>query len=426
MKKSIFLLLILIYLNAIFNLEQANTQTPEFKCGTNEYLNQQKKSDPTLESKMILQEQKIQQWIKENFDYKSKEVLIIPVVVHIVYFNDSQNITDSIVFEQIEITNKDYAGLNNNSMNAFHDSLKANTGIQFCLAQRKPDGTLTNGIERRFTTDSIFLNNDVKYYKSGGLDSWDPNNYFNIWVCNTKGLLCWGQFPSTGMKETFGAVVDYQGFGPNALPSWNKGSLTTHEIGHCLFLYHIWGDDDGACSGTDYCNDTPNQANFAFGDPKGVVTDSCTNLSPGIMYMNFMDYTTSYTATNFTPGQTARMRAMFESPYGYLVSLANSDACSPPSTVKMANNLNEFDFNIFPNPVKENTIIKYRLKESKVVSFTISNSLGVKLSQININQMHEPGYYSINFNVGNLTPGVYFMTMQSGNNIGTNKLVIIR
>ena len=41
-------------------------------------------------------------------------------------------------------------------------------------------------------------------------------------------------------------------------------------------LYHIWGDDNGACSGTDYVDDTPNQAGSTNGCYSGVHTDGCT------------------------------------------------------------------------------------------------------------------------------------------------------
>ena len=37
-------------------------------------------------------------------------------------------------------------------------------------------------------------------------------------------------------------------------------ALATHEIGHWLGLYHNWGDDNGACTGTDQVGDTPNEA----------------------------------------------------------------------------------------------------------------------------------------------------------------------
>ncbi len=60
--------------------------------------------------------------------------------------------------------------------------------MQFCLAQRTPDGNPTNGIERITTTRSSFdVSNSasaVKHVATGGADAWDSRDYLNIWVCN--------------------------------------------------------------------------------------------------------------------------------------------------------------------------------------------------------------------------------------------------
>lgn len=332
MKKQI-LMLAFSLLATVFLYAQT---TPEFKCGTMEYLQMQKDADPTLESRMLLQEKQLQQWIKDNYNPNSKTVITIPVVVHIVYNAPEQNVSDQRVFEQIAMSNRDFAGLNPHSMGAFSLLLKANTGIQFCLAQKAPNGSSTTGIERRFSPVDTFYNNNVKYYSTGGLDAWDPTKYLNIWVCNMYHVsgdyrLAYGQFPTSGVNETYGVAVTYYYFGRSGFQStMNNGGITTHEIGHCLNLRHIWADDNGACTGTDYCGDTPNQADPTSGLNSGVVTDACSPTSPGIMYMNFMDYSQDSSYANFTPDQTARIMALFAS-NGLLLSLANSDACSLPS-----------------------------------------------------------------------------------------------
>jgi hypothetical protein len=45
------------------------------------------------------------------------------------------------------------------------------------------------------------------------------------------------------------------------------GRKATHEIGHWLDCFHIWGDDGTPCSGTDHCDDMPNQAGLNRGTP---------------------------------------------------------------------------------------------------------------------------------------------------------------
>jgi hypothetical protein len=307
-------------------------------CGTMEHLKKQMKDNPELEAQMAQFEEQVQLWIKNNYKGKKQDMLqsniTIPVVVHILYCTDDQKVSDDIVRQQIEISNKDYSAQNPHPMGAFASYLKANTGIQFVLAQKTPDGKPTNGIDRHKTTVPSFAASydAVKYAINGGVDAWDPKSYFNIWVCNLENYAGYAQFPSSGVNSTYGIVVRYSVFGPGGpYPVRSNGGVTTHEIGHCFNLRHIWGDDNGLCTGTDYVDDTPNQGMFMSGYMGGMFTDDCSNSAPGIMYMNFMDYTSDESWANFTPGQVARMQACFASPDGLLLTLLNSTAGSGPT-----------------------------------------------------------------------------------------------
>ena len=90
-------------------------------------------------------------------------------------------------------------------------------------------------------------------------------------------------------------------------------------------MFHIWGDDNGSCRGTDYVDDTPNQADATAGN--GICppfpTISCGNAPHGDMYMNYMDYSGDHCMNLFTNGQKARMRANFL-PGGYRHAFINN------------------------------------------------------------------------------------------------------
>ncbi len=306
---------------------------PLRKCGTMEYLAKMEAENPSLFQSRLELEQFTENWIKNNQEYlnnANKAVVTVPVVVHVVGTSTVQNaITATRVNEQINVLNRDYAGQNTHSMGSFATSLKANTELQFCLAQRKPDGTATNGINYVTTTTSSYSTNNLMKTHA---PAWDPTKYMNIWVCNLGNSLCgYAQFPSSGINSTFGVVIHYQFFGvTGATAPYNQGGTTTHEIGHCFNLYHIWGDDGGACNGTDYCNDTPNQADANYNQWTGVHTDACTTTSPGIMYMNFMDYSPDVTYANFTPNQGARIQALFASGGALYSMTQNNLGCVPP------------------------------------------------------------------------------------------------
>ena len=340
-------------------------QITQSKCGTMDYLNTQMQEDPTLESRMQLQEEELQQWLKENKDWLNKKSTItIPIVVHVIYKVDSQNVSDEQVHRQIAALNKSFSGQSDQSMQAFSDDLKANTEIQFCLASVAPDGSPTSGIERRQTGREGFQNDAVKFYDYGGLDAWDPNSYLNIWVCNynysdgTSYIFsAYAQFPGTGVNETYGVVIRFGAFGLDDTTYFRgSGAILSHEIGHCFNLRHIWGDDGTECTGSDYCDDTPNQAGRTQGKHYGALTDDCTVDSPGIMYMNYMDYSDDVIYANFTPDQKDRMQANFDASNGVLYALSQSTACG--ATAAVSNTALEASIALYPNPTSNEFIIK--------------------------------------------------------------------
>ena len=107
-------------------------------------------------------------------------------------------------------------------------------------------------------------------------------------------------------------------------------------MGHYFNLYHIWGDDNGSCSGTDFVDDTPNQTNSTTGCLTGVKTDNCTPSGNGIMYQNYMDYSYDACMVMFTNNQVSRIEAALSL---YRSSLLTSDGCQPV-------NLKDFDAEI--------------------------------------------------------------------------------
>ncbi|MCW3127085.1 MAG: hypothetical protein JWO03_2743 [Bacteroidetes bacterium] len=277
-----------------------------------------------------------------------RSVVTIPVVVHVVYNANSPagNISVAQVQSQIDRLNLDYAKLNADtaSIPAVWRSLAANCQIQFCLAQRDPSGNATTGIVRKVTTSTSFIDDDkVKHASQGGDDAWPAASYLNLWACDLgNSLLGYAQFPG-GPAATDGVVILNTAFGSVGTASnapYNKGRTATHEVGHWLNLYHIWGDDGTACSGTDQVSDTPNQAGQNFGCPSFPHTDACSGSSPGVMFMNYMDYTDDACMYMFTNGQNTRIQANFATS-GARHSLLSSLGCVPvsggPATAFTAN-----------------------------------------------------------------------------------------
>ena len=379
MKNILFILLALVSTN-LFS-QKVNAQVnpdieedvsiPKIRtCASADYLHEME-LDPVVKVQRTLIEQQTQAFIANPTGHKSRLVIKIPVVVHVLYNLSTQNISDAQINSQIAILNKDFRKLNVEipTIPAAFGPLAADCEIEFALAHTSPTGDSTTGITRTFTTKTSFTsNNNVKYTALGGKDAWSRDQYLNIWICKLSGsLLGYAQFPG-GAAATDGVVISFKAFGNTGVvsPPYNKGRTATHEIGHWLNIFHIWGDDGGACSGTDLVSDTPNQGSENYGSPT-YPRYSCGNTTTGDMFMNYMDYTNDAAMSMFSTGQKQRMQSLFvtggarklistSTKYNYP---APTIACGAPTNL-LKSNITAEEATITWNPVAGAT--SYNLK----------------------------------------------------------------
>ena len=224
----------------------------------------------------------------------------IPVIVHVIYSNAQENISDAQIASQIRVLNDDYGAQNSDVdlVPTEFASLVSDIDINFNLVS----------VNRISSTRTSWGTNDaMKYASNGGADAWDANKYLNIWVCNIGGgILGYAQFPG-GANATDGVVVGPNYFGDTGYLSspFDEGRTATHEVGHWLNLRHIWGD--GRCRADDYVADTPGSDRANYGCP----TYPTVNCRSTDMTMNYMDYVDDACMFMFTNGQKDRMRALF-------------------------------------------------------------------------------------------------------------------
>ena len=394
--------------------------------------------------------------------YIPRPVITIPVVVHVIHKGEpvgtGTNISDAQIQSQIDVLNQDFRRLNSDilfSPAPFRGS-SADPLIQFCLAQQKPDGSSTNGIMRYLEPSQQTYINDgfppelqclnrvaMEYIKTQTI--WDSSKYLNIWTsdllkqlppvlngqtnnqtgnnqgCNFEStLLGYAQFPGLA-PETDGVWVTSTSFGTtgNLTPQYNLGKTAVHEVGHWLNLKHIWGDDTTAptplpeCSLDDDVLDTPLQSTNSTGCNSFPFTDACSQLFPGIMYMNHMDYSVDNCRSIFTYGQSARMdSALFNQRAGLLTS----NGCQP-STLGLNNNSIENSIRAYPNPFKNQLTIEANEPIQKVEIF---NLLGQKVKNIEIDS---PTEKTINIELPELSQGNYLAKIFFEQKIQTVKLI---
>jgi hypothetical protein len=393
--------------------------------------------------------QQFENWIsqklqdnKTNSNKSVNAIITIPVVVHIISNGDAigtnENLVDGRVFSQIQSLNQDFRrmfgtpGYNENEVGA-------DTEIEFCLAQRKPDGTATNGIDRVTTSTATFTTRpNVEAMKAS--TQWDPLQYFNIWVVNFSGslnlLLGYAQFPSTsglsglnsngGAANTDGVVIRYTSFGNQAIfpggpydDTYNRGRTTTHEIGHALGLRHIWGDGNGDyqtqfpdCTASDFCNDTPVAGYENYGCQSGA--DSCFDDTGQVdMVENYMDYSDDACTNIFTINQKARMVAVMNNSIRRK-ELKTSIACSPPLSVTQES-FNS-SVSIYPNPVSN--ALNYVIRNDFEVQTIFINDISGKEIFRNTNAV-----IPSQIDVSDLSSGVYFVTFKSDAGSATKKFI---
>ena len=79
----------------------------------------------------------------------------------------------------------------------------------------------------------------------------------------------------------------------------------------------------------------------------------------------------------------------------------------------------------FPNPFNPTTSINYSIPKSGLVTLKVYNVFGQEVSTL-VNEVKNNGNYSIDFNASNLSSGVYYYELTSGNFVQTKRMMLIK
>jgi hypothetical protein len=420
MKLTSTLLLIYLWL-----LQSVSAQVLN-RCSTNDLIQARAQENPSYLSRIKDAQNEIAQAANMHVHRASEEVFRIPVVVHVIYNDEAQNISDAQVQAQIDRLNADYRRMNSDTNLTRSEFLPvaADTKIEFFLTQWDPEGNQTNGITRTQTDQASFWLSlsDMKSASTGGKDAWDVNHFLNIWVCNMaipivnlplvlgfatppEGAPNWPAGSAAESPAEDGVVVHYEVFGPNpnltgTLAAVNQGRTATHEVGHYLGLRHIWGDGD--CTQDDGLSDTPS-ASEANQQTCDYSVNSCTDAIGELpdMLENYMDYSDENCMNIFTQQQANAMRFVVENFRFNL--LLNTDENIP----------NNADISVYPNPAIDNIQLLSNTSSTQISFIELFDMSGRKISSHT-----EP-----EIDVSNLNSGLYFLQIYTTKGTIVNKFI---
>jgi hypothetical protein len=79
----------------------------------------------------------------------------------------------------------------------------------------------------------------------------------------------------------------------------------------------------------------------------------------------------------------------------------------------------------YPNPFNPTSRIDFSLPEKQMTSLKVYNLMGELVSEL-VNEIREPGSYSVIFDATELPSGIYFYTISAGRYFETNKMSLIK
>ncbi len=79
----------------------------------------------------------------------------------------------------------------------------------------------------------------------------------------------------------------------------------------------------------------------------------------------------------------------------------------------------------YPNPFNASTSISYTIEKAGMVKLTVFDMVGKEVAKL-VNEVKNPGDYKVTFDGSNLSTGIYFYRLETGSNVATQKMMLLK
>jgi hypothetical protein len=115
-------------------------------------------------------------------------------------------------------------------------------------------------------------------------------------------------------------------------------------------------------------------------------------------------------------------------PIAFTIPGSVKELTSGPTGIINENNFIADDFRLYqnyPNPFNPSTNLEFGISKLGFVSFKVYDALGKEIAVL-FNEIKPAGKYSIEFNGSNLSSGIYFYKLESGDFSETKRMILLK
>jgi len=153
------------------------------------------------------------------------------------------------------------------------------------------------------------------------------------------------------------------------------------------------------------------------------ITQAYNRISPTIVAsLNFTD-NSPYNGKNYYMVRSIRLEKSASGTY-YNLSEGMFDTTFVDLTGIAPVVEQNIDMSVYPNPAKDNVIVKFYLGSNKQVKLTLINVLGEQVKEVENTELGA-GQHTLNFNVANLAEGMYYLKLQADNSGDSFKKILV-